>query len=56
MAVGVKFKMAASIAGTGLSMDQLMRDSCGQVDTSHLRVKGAKGYQSANFLSRVFWL
>ena len=50
--------MAASIAGTGLPMDQLMRESCGQVDISHLRVrvKGAKGYQSANFLSRLFWL
>ena len=48
--------MAAGIAGTELPMDQLMRDSCGRVDTSHLRVKGSKGYQSANVLSRLFWL
>ena len=32
-----------------------MKDSCGQVDTSHLWVKGVKGYLSANVLSRLFW-
>ena len=42
--------------GTGFRNPLDEVDSCGQVDTSHLRVKGPKGYQFANVLSRLFWL
>ena len=48
------YKMAAI---TRLSSDDHNQvDSCSRVDTSHLRVKGSKGYQSANVFSRLFWL
>ena len=45
------------VATTRLSSDDHDQvDSCSRVDSSHLRVKGAKGYQSASVLSRLFWL
>ena len=49
--------MLRLMASTRLSVDDHSQvDSCSRADTSHLRVKGAKGYQSANVLSRIFWL